>query len=71
MDDVARLLIVFGFVLVLLGVLLILGPRTPYIGHLPGDLLFRHGGTTIYIPLATSIILSIILTVLLNLFLRK
>ena len=71
MDDIARLLIIFGFVLVILGVLLILGPRIPYIGHLPGDLLLRRGGTTIYIPLATSIILSIILTVLLNLFLRK
>jgi hypothetical protein len=70
-DDLARLLIIFGFVLAGLGLLLILGPRIPYIGHLPGDLLLRHGGTTIYIPLATSIILSIILTILLNLFMRR
>jgi hypothetical protein len=70
-DDLARLLIIFGLILLGLGALLILGPRIPFIGHLPGDLLLRHGGTTIYVPLATSIILSIILTILLNLFLRK
>ena len=71
MADLARLLIVFGVVLTALGVLFLLGPRIPFLGRLPGDLLFRRGGTTIYVPLATSIVLSIVLTILLNLFLRR
>lgn len=71
MADLARLLILFGVVVVLLGVLLLFVPRIPYIGRLPGDFLFRSGGTTIYVPIATSILLSIVLTVLLNLFFRR
>jgi hypothetical protein len=39
--------------------------------HLPGDFTFRSGNVTVYIPIATSIILSIVLTVLLNLFFRQ
>jgi DUF2905 family protein len=39
--------------------------------HLPGDLAFRTGNTTIYIPIATSIILSIVATIALNLALRQ
>ena len=39
--------------------------------HLPGDLTFRSGSTTVYIPLATSVILSIVATIVLNLVLRQ
>ena len=39
--------------------------------HLPGDLTFRSGGVTIYVPIATSIILSIVLTVILNVIFRQ
>lgn len=70
MADLARLLIVFGVVLVVVGAALLLGPKIPMIGKLPGDFVFRSDGTTIYLPLATSIVLSLVLTVLLNLFWR-
>jgi hypothetical protein len=69
--DVARLLIVFGIVLAAVGVLLLLGARLPWFGRLPGDFLFRRGGLTIYVPIVTSILLSIVLTLLLNLFFRR
>jgi len=39
--------------------------------HLPGDLAFRSGNTTVYIPLATSVILSIVATIVLNLVFRQ
>ena len=71
MADLARLLIVFGLVLVVVGILLLAGPRIPFLGRLPGDFLFRRGGVTIYVPLVTSLLLSIVLTVLLNLLLRR
>jgi hypothetical protein len=39
--------------------------------HLPGDITFRSGNVTVYIPIATSIILSVVLTVVLNLLFRQ
>lgn len=68
MGDLSRLLITFGLVMVGLGLILVVGPKIPLLGRLPGDFLLRRGGTTIYVPLASSIVLSLILTVLINLF---
>jgi len=65
--DVGRLLLVFGVLLVVIGGALMLFGRF----HLPGDLTFRSGNTTVYVPIATSIILSIVLTVVLNLVFRQ
>jgi hypothetical protein len=67
MQDVGRLLLVFGVLLVVIGGALMLFGRF----HLPGDLTFRSGNVTVYIPIATSIILSIVLTVVLNLVFRQ
>ncbi|TMD27472.1 MAG: DUF2905 domain-containing protein [Chloroflexi bacterium] len=67
MADVGRLLLVFGVLLVVIGGALMLFGRL----HLPGDFTFRSGNTTIYIPVATSIILSIVATVVLNLVFRQ
>ena len=66
MQDAGRLLLVFGVLLALIGGALMLFGRF----HLPGDLTIRSGGVTIYIPLATGIILSIVLTVVLNVVFR-
>jgi hypothetical protein len=68
--DIGRLLLVLGALLALCGLVLILWPNLP-LGRLPGDFRFRVGGGTIFVPLATSILLSILLTLLLNLFLRR
>lgn len=67
MGDVGRLLLVFGVVLVVIGGALMLFGRF----HLPGDLTFRSGNITVYVPLATSIILSLVATVVLNLVFRQ
>ena len=64
----ARLLIVAGVVLVLAGILMKLGVP---IGRLPGDFSFRRGNFSFYFPLATSIVASIILTLLMMLFGRR
>jgi Protein of unknown function (DUF2905) len=66
MQDIGRLLLVFGILLAVIGGGLMLFGRF----HLPGDLTFRSGGVTVYVPIATGIILSIVLTVVLNLVLR-
>jgi hypothetical protein len=67
MQGVGRLLLVFGVLLVVIGGALMLFGRF----HLPGDLTFRSGTLTVYVPIATSIILSIVLTVVLNLVFRQ
>ena len=67
MADAGRILLVVGVVFALVGGALMLFGRL----HLPGDFTIRTGNVTILIPIATSIILSIVLTVALNLFLRQ
>ena len=66
MTDFGKLLIVLGGILLLAGVVLVLLGRTNLpIGRLPGDILYRGKNTTFYFPLATSIVLSVLLTLIL------
>ncbi|MGH7387066.1 MAG: DUF2905 family protein, partial [Candidatus Methylomirabilales bacterium] len=60
-----------GIVLVLLGGLLLVVGKIPLIGRLPGDITIRKGDFTFYFPLATSILISILLTLLFSLFGRR
>lgn len=70
-DTLAKAIIAMGVVLVVIGLLLLLAGRVPYLGRLPGDIIYRRDNVTIYIPLATMLILSILLTIALNLFFRR
>jgi hypothetical protein len=66
MQDLGKLLIVFGGILVAVGVVFVLLGRTNVpLGRLPGDILYRGKHTTVYFPLATSIVVSIVLSVVL------
>ena len=67
-NQFGRILIIFGAIAVVAGVLLLFYDRIPFLGKLPGDLHFKKGNMHIYFPIATSIILSVILTIILNLF---
>jgi len=71
MSELGRLLIFAGAALLVVGVLLVLAPRVPFLGRLPGDLSIERGNVKIYFPLATSILISILLTIILNLWLRR
>jgi hypothetical protein len=70
-DSLARMLILFGVVLALLGGLLLLAGKIPFIGRLPGDFYFRGERWSVYFPLTTSILISILLTLLFSLFGRR
>jgi Protein of unknown function (DUF2905) len=66
MTDFGKMLIVLGGVLLVAGVVLVLLGRTNLpIGRLPGDILYRGENTTFYFPLATSIVLSVLLSLIL------
>jgi hypothetical protein len=71
MESLARMLIVFGVVLALLGGLLLLAGKIPFLGRLPGDIIIRREHWSFYFPLTTSILLSILLTLLFSLFGRR
>ena len=68
LPQTGKLLIVFGALLVIIGVILLLADRIPFLGKLPGDISFSKGNTTVYIPIVTCIVISIILTIIFNLF---
>ncbi len=71
MDSLGKMLILLGLVLALLGGLLLLAGRIPFVGRLPGDILIRRENWSFYFPLTTSIVISILLTLLLSLFSRR
>lgn len=65
MSDLGRLLIVFGLLIAGVGLVLVLGARLPWLGRLPGDIHIQRGNWTFYFPLATSLLLSLVLTLIL------
>ncbi len=71
MSDLGRLLIVIGVLIALVGVAVLLVGRVPWLGRLPGDIRIQRGNFTFYVPLATSLLLSIVLTLLFWLFGRR
>ncbi|MGB9886845.1 MAG: DUF2905 domain-containing protein [Moorellales bacterium] len=66
-----RSLVIMGVLLVLVGAVLWIGPRLGPLGRLPGDIMYQRGSFTFYFPLVTCLLLSLVLTVLLNLLLRR
>lgn len=71
MTDIGKLLIIFGLVIAAVGVLLILAGRVPWIGRLPGDIYVQRGNWTFYFPLATSLLVSAVLTLIFWFFGRR
>ncbi len=65
-----RILLLSGAFLLFLGLLLIFWSRLPFLGKLPGDMFLQKDGFQFFFPLVTCIIISIVLTVVLNLVFR-
>ncbi|HEY7508873.1 MAG TPA: DUF2905 domain-containing protein [Vicinamibacteria bacterium] len=70
MPEIGRILLVVGGVLLVLGLVLTFAGRVPFLGRMPGDLVYRRGNFTLYFPIVTSIVLSLLLTAILWLFRR-
>ncbi|HXV12646.1 MAG TPA: DUF2905 domain-containing protein [Candidatus Krumholzibacteria bacterium] len=67
-QELGRTLIVIGAVLLVVGCALAFADRIPFLGRLPGDVVVKKRNFTLYVPIATGLLLSLILTVLLNLW---
>ena len=65
-----KFLIIVGSVLILLGVLITYGHKLPFLGKLPGDILIEKGNFKIYFPIATSILLSILISLIVYVYQR-
>ena len=68
--EIGRIFLVIGIVLVVIGGLAVLGVRLPF-GRLPGDIAIEGENGALYIPLGSMIVISVILTLLLNFFIRR
>ena len=70
MSDIGKFLIALGLVIALVGAVLTLAPRVPWLGRLPGDIRIERGHSGFYFPIVTCIILSILLSIVISLFRR-
>jgi uncharacterized oligopeptide transporter (OPT) family protein len=68
MDGVGRALVIAGVVIVVIGLALMFADKVPFLGRLPGDFTFGGDGWRVYAPIATSIVVSLVLTAALSLF---
>ena len=70
LEGLGRILIIFGALMLILGGVLLLLPKIPFVGRLPGDIYIRKGNFILYFPIVTCIILSLFLNLLFSLFRR-
>lgn len=70
MNPIARLLILAGLVLLAVGILFLLADKVPWLGKLPGDIVVKREKYSFYFPIATCLLISVILSLVMW-FLRK
>jgi hypothetical protein len=70
-QELGRGLILLGVLLIVIGGLFLLAGRIPWLGRLPGDIVIERRNFSFYFPLATSVILSLVLSLLFWLFTRR
>jgi len=71
MQELGKILIIFGVILIGVGLLLVTFNKIPFLGRLPGDILIQKKNVTLYFPLATSVLVSILLSLIIWLFSRR
>jgi Protein of unknown function (DUF2905) len=70
-QHIGKFFIILGIVIIAVGIVLLLSGKLPWFGRLPGDIIIRQKNFTFYFPLATSILVSILLTLIFLFFGRR
>ncbi|MCX5694422.1 MAG: DUF2905 domain-containing protein [Candidatus Omnitrophica bacterium] len=70
LESIGRILVFFGIMIIFTGLLFILFGKIPHLSKLPGNIEIHKKGLDIYFPLAASLIISLILTLVLNIFIK-
>jgi hypothetical protein len=70
-ESIGKSLIFFGIVLIVIGSVFVLFGKVPWFGRLPGDIIIKREGLTVYFPVATMLLLSLLLTLLFNIIGRR
>ena len=71
MTGIGKTLIIFGGILVILGLIFLIAPKVPYLGKLPGDIYIKKDKFTLYFPLVTCLLLSAVISLVFWLFKPK
>lgn len=70
MQPIGKILILFGGIIIVIGLLMLFGSKIPYLGRLPGDIIIKKKNFTFYFPITTLILLNLIF-LLISWLLRK
>jgi len=67
---IGKILLIVGSIVIVLGLMLIFSPHIPFLGKLPGDIFIKRGGFSFYFPIVTFLLLSVLLTIIINVILH-
>lgn len=70
LQGIARLLIIAGMAIAVIGGIMFFASRLPFLGKLPGDIIIKRGNATFFFPIVTFLLLSVVLTVIINIIIR-
>jgi hypothetical protein len=70
MEGLGKILLIVGGIIVILGLILIFSQHIPFLGKLPGDIFVKRDGFSFYFPIVTLLILSILITIIVNVILH-
>jgi len=70
MEGIGKILIIAGAVIIVLGLVLVFSNHIPFLGKLPGDIIIKRDNFSFYFPLVTFILISIVITVIINIVLH-
>jgi hypothetical protein len=70
MTGIGKILLIVGAIIVVVGLILVFSSHIPFLGKLPGDIVIKKENFTFYFPIVTMIIVSVVLTIIINVILR-
>lgn len=70
MEGLGKILLIVGGIIVILGLVLVFSQHIPFVGKLPGDIFIKKNGFSFYFPIVTMLIISILITIIVNVVLH-